>query len=107
VGKRPGGGHLEREGSWLVCAECERAYPIRDGIPVMLIEEGDRYRGVSPEELPEPPPPEISTSTPPAGAVAPAELTEERTLFLVLMGLLLGAGLVALLVSRAKKRRAR
>ncbi len=25
----------------LVCADCGRAYPIRDGIPVMLIEEAE------------------------------------------------------------------
>jgi hypothetical protein len=25
----------------LVCADCSRAYPVRDGIPVMLIEEAD------------------------------------------------------------------
>ncbi len=25
----------------LVCSDCGRAYPVRDGIPVMLIEEAD------------------------------------------------------------------
>ena len=25
----------------LVCADCGRAYPVRDGIPVMLIEEAE------------------------------------------------------------------
>jgi uncharacterized protein YbaR (Trm112 family) len=41
---------------WLVCQEpdCGRKYPIRDGIPVMLIEEGDKYRNVPVEELPDP-----------------------------------------------------
>ena len=32
------------EGDWLVCAQCQRRYPIRDGIPVMLIEEADKAR---------------------------------------------------------------
>ena len=43
-------------GVWLVCEEpgCDRKYPIRDDIPVMLIEEGDKYRDVPIEELPEP-----------------------------------------------------
>ena len=30
---------VKREGDYLVCQECQRHYPIRDGIPVMLIDE--------------------------------------------------------------------
>jgi hypothetical protein len=30
-----------REPPALVCADCGRAYPVRDGIPVMLIEEAE------------------------------------------------------------------
>ncbi|NOX63768.1 MAG: Trm112 family protein [Chloroflexi bacterium] len=41
---------------WLVCQTCERKYPIRDDIPVMLIEEGDRWRNTPVDELPETPP---------------------------------------------------
>jgi uncharacterized protein YbaR (Trm112 family) len=38
---------------WLVCQEegCNRKYPIRDDIPVMLIEEGDKYRDVPVDQL--------------------------------------------------------
>lgn len=36
---------------WLVCHDCGRKYPIRDDIPVMLIEEGDKYRSTPAEEL--------------------------------------------------------
>ncbi len=38
---------------WLVCQNeaCRRKYPIKDGIPVMLIEEGDKYRDVPLDEL--------------------------------------------------------
>ena len=32
------------EGEELVCASCQRRYPIRNDIPVMLIEEGDKGR---------------------------------------------------------------
>ena len=39
---------------WLVCQDCGRKYPIRDRIPVMLIEEGDKYRATPVEELGEP-----------------------------------------------------
>jgi len=46
---------LER-GTWLVCenSECLRKYPIKDDIPVMLVEEGDKWRDVNVEELPDP-----------------------------------------------------
>ena len=30
---------VTREGNYLVCQECQRHYPIREGIPVMLIDE--------------------------------------------------------------------
>jgi uncharacterized protein YbaR (Trm112 family) len=38
---------------WLVCqnAACGRKYPIKDEIPIMLIEEGDKYVHVSVEDL--------------------------------------------------------
>ena len=38
---------------WLVCQneDCRRKYPIRDDIPVMLVEEGDKYRDISVEQL--------------------------------------------------------
>ncbi len=41
---------------WLVCQDCGRKYPILDDIPVMLIEEGDRWIGVAVADLPVPPP---------------------------------------------------
>lgn len=42
--------------SWLVCQDCGRKYPIRDDIPVMLIDEGDRWVEVAVADLPVPPP---------------------------------------------------
>lgn len=55
----------EREGlldyykeSWLVCRDCGRKYPIRDDIPVMLIDEGEKWINTPVEELPVPPPQE-------------------------------------------------
>jgi uncharacterized protein len=44
--------------AWLVCQEpdCRRKYPIRDDIPVMLIDEGTKWMGVAEADLPVPPP---------------------------------------------------
>jgi len=46
--------------TWLVCQEpqdyCGRKYPILDDIPVMLIEEGDKWVSVAEADLPVPPP---------------------------------------------------
>lgn len=40
---------LDEKEDRLVCRECHRAYPVRDGIPVMLVDEAT---------VEEPPPPE-------------------------------------------------
>lgn len=37
---------------FLVCRDCGRKYPIKNDIPVMLIEEGDKYQKLSVEALP-------------------------------------------------------
>ncbi|HLB48988.1 MAG TPA: hypothetical protein VJL59_18415 [Anaerolineales bacterium] len=46
--------------TWLVCQEpdCKRKYPIRDDIPVMLIEVGDKWVNTAEDALPVPPPAE-------------------------------------------------
>ncbi len=44
---------LREEGDWLVCEKCGVRYPIRDGIPVMLIHEATLPAGVKDvKELP-------------------------------------------------------
>lgn len=43
--------------AWLVCQDCGRKYPIVEEIPVMLIEEGDKWMKVAEGDLPVPPPP--------------------------------------------------
>lgn len=42
--------------TWLICKDCGRKYPIVDDIPVMLIDEGDKWQAVAAEDLPVPPP---------------------------------------------------
>ena len=41
--------------SWLVSKDTGYKYPIKDGIPVMLIEEGERWKDTPIDELPMPP----------------------------------------------------
>ncbi len=38
------------EGECLACGQCGRKYPIRNGIPVMLIEEGDKALQKEPKQ---------------------------------------------------------
>jgi len=68
-GADPGRLELVR-GSWLVSADTGYKYPIRDGIPVMLIEEGARWKDTPVDALPVPPPaaeppPVVRTTEPP------------------------------------------
>jgi uncharacterized protein YbaR (Trm112 family) len=52
-------GRLELvKGYWLVCADSGYKYPIRSGIPVMLVEEGAKWKDVAVGDLPVPPPAE-------------------------------------------------
>lgn len=37
---------------FLVCRDCGRKYPIKNDIPIMLIEEGDKYQNMAIEQLP-------------------------------------------------------
>jgi uncharacterized protein len=42
--------------TWLVCKDCGRKYPIVEDIPVMLIDEGDKWVNTAVDQLPVPPP---------------------------------------------------
>jgi uncharacterized protein len=42
--------------TWLICRDCGRKYPIVEDIPVMLIDEGDKWVATNNEDLPIPPP---------------------------------------------------
>lgn len=70
-GADPGRLELVR-GSWLVSADTGYKYPIRDGIPVMLIEEGARWKDTPVDALPVPPP--AAEPAPVTRAAEPATL---------------------------------
>jgi uncharacterized protein YbaR (Trm112 family) len=54
---RETGGELEfYKETWFVCQDCARKYPVRQDIPVMLIDEGDKWVETATEDLPIPPP---------------------------------------------------
>jgi len=55
-GDDPGRLKLARD-YWLVCEDSGYKYPIRDGFPVMLVKEGERWKDTPIEDLPVPPPP--------------------------------------------------
>jgi uncharacterized protein YbaR (Trm112 family) len=42
--------------AWLICRDCGRKYPVRDDIPVMLIDEGSKWIDTPAADLPVPPP---------------------------------------------------
>ena len=41
-----GGGPLVRQGDRFLCRRCGLAFPIRDGIPVLLLEEAELPEGI-------------------------------------------------------------
>jgi uncharacterized protein YbaR (Trm112 family) len=54
-GEDPGKLTLYKD-AWLVCEDSGYKYPIRNGIPVLLVEEGEKYKDTPVESLPVPPP---------------------------------------------------
>lgn len=54
-GDDPGRLELYKD-SWLVCADSGYKYPIRNGIPVMLVDEGEKWKDTALDDLPVPPP---------------------------------------------------
>jgi uncharacterized protein YbaR (Trm112 family) len=101
----PEAGLLDHEGNWLICSTCDRKYPIRDDIPVMLIEEGDRFRDVARQELPEVPPPEEHRPVVAATPQSPEAMDERQRLFVLLVGLAAGAVLILLLIKMLRRGR--
>jgi uncharacterized protein YbaR (Trm112 family) len=43
---------LELRGDYLVCNQCRRAYPIRDEIPILLVEEALQLEQIEREQEP-------------------------------------------------------
>ena len=56
-GEDPGRLELVKD-CWLVCADSGHKYPIRGGIPIMLVEEGAKWKETAAEDLAVPPPAE-------------------------------------------------
>ncbi|MBK9748400.1 MAG: hypothetical protein J0M07_30105 [Anaerolineae bacterium] len=57
LNKQPGDdfGKLELyKDSWLISKDSGNKYPIKNGIPIMLIEEGEKYKNTPVEQLPVP-----------------------------------------------------
>ena len=102
----PEAGLLDRGGNWLICRDCDRKYPIRDDIPVMLIEEGDRFQAIPRGELPELPPPEERKPVLSSPA-SPVPLDDQQKLFLTLGGVVVGLAMVLFLVTWLKRRRSK
>jgi uncharacterized protein YbaR (Trm112 family) len=94
-GHDPGRLELVRD-SWLVCQEpdCERKYPIKEDIPVMLIDEGDKWANTAIEDLPEPGSLVDSSFSIPAGPML--EAGTDRQFWLGLALGLIGMILIAL-----------
>ncbi len=91
-------GRLELVGDhWLVSNDTGYKYPIKDGIPVMLIEDGARWNDTAVSDLPVPPPADevaIFTDTPVDAFDPTYETSSNKKMYLFA-----GIGLVVALVA--------
>jgi uncharacterized protein YbaR (Trm112 family) len=55
-GDDPGRLRVAHGGEWLICDDSGYKYPVKDGIPRMLIDIGEKYKNVAEADLPVPAP---------------------------------------------------
>ena len=105
-GDDPGRLELVR-GAWLVSKDTGLKYPIRDGIPVMLIDEGLKWKETAVDDLPVPPPEDKPSHTPaPTTDSAPAAESSSTTSKIPIIGAAIaGVAGIALLLSRLFSRK--
>lgn len=104
-GADPGQLDLVRD-AWLVSRDTGYKYPIRDGIPVMLIEEGERWKDTAVDQLPVPPPPAEQPMPQTEAAVAPA--TEEKPNYaLIALSATMALGIITLMITIIRRMVAR
>lgn len=93
--------------AWLVSRDTGYKYPIRDGIPVMLIEEGERWKDTAVDQLPVPPPPAEQTMPQTSESPAAPATTEKPNYALVALSATLALGVLTLLVTIIRRMVAR
>ena len=88
-------GRLElAHNTWLVSADSGYKYPIRDGIPIMLIDEGKKWQNTAVDDLPVPPP-----AANDGGDEAPAETSSGNSAESGGVSPMMMAGLLALIIA--------
>jgi uncharacterized protein YbaR (Trm112 family) len=105
-GPDPGRLELVRN-SWLVSRDTGYKYPIRDGIPVMLIEEGEKWKDTAVDALPVPPP-AAEPAVPSSESQAPAASGVTRPNYtLIALSATAAIGIMTLLVAMIRRMVAR
>lgn len=93
-------GRLELVGEhWLISKDTGLKYPIRDGIPVMLIDEGMKWKDTAVADLPVPPPADKPTPAP-AAAGTPLMSSDSAKSNLPIIGAVVAGGVGLLLLLR-------
>ncbi len=96
-------GRLELvKNAWLVSKDSGLKYPIRDGIPVMLIDEGMKWKDVAAENLPVPPPSATPAPATSSSSSSPAQ-QETGGLLSTKKLMMIAAFAMILLILRRKK----
>lgn len=88
---------------WLVSNDTGYKYPIKDGIPVMLIEEGARWKDTAVADLPVPPPDSEPTDDNPLAAIDPTYETQSSNRFYLMLAAGVIFGIIGLAVFLRKR----